>query len=95
MPVCAICSRERERQDCHIIRPTVQERETLSKQGYTVLEEYAYCRPCWSTLSNPVSGPTLARGLTEIHLRQIGVLASESLANKYHAGLLRRIGHKQ
>lgn len=95
MPACVICGRDRESKDCHTIQLTAQEREDLSKQGYKVLEKYTYCRPCWSTLSNRVSGPALARGLVEIHLRQVGVPGSEGLANKYHAELLRRISKVQ
>jgi hypothetical protein len=89
MVKCLICQRDWPRTDCHIIVLTEREKADLLSQGVGPLDEYPYCGPCWKTISNPVTGPALMRGIFEGSLRQLGVPRAEELANKYHAWLVK------
>ncbi len=50
-------------------------------------DEYVYCKPCWSILSDPVSGPALMSGIAQHHLRNLGVSNVEELTARYRAAL--------
>lgn len=89
MVTCLVCKREWPRDDCRIIVLTEQEKNDLRGQGLESLDEYPYCGPCWKTISNPVTGPALLRGIFEESLRQLGVPRAEEMANKYHAWLVK------
>lgn len=89
MVKCLVCQREAARGDCHIILPTAEDKAQLLSQGQEPLAEYVYCNPCWKTLSDPVAGPALIRGIFEGTLRQFGVGRAEELADKYHAWLVK------
>jgi len=90
---CGVCGRPRERKSCHIVELTADERKELEKQGTTPEKEYVYCRPCWKTLSDPVTGPAFAKGLIQQRLAQfgVGVEAAERVASNYHAKLVAKI----
>ena len=95
MPTCIICGRERSEEDCQIIRPTKQELEAIKGKGVIPKEEYAYCHPCWRTLSDPVTGPMFAKGLVQVSLKQLGVTNPEQAATKYHTALVGKIHERQ
>lgn len=95
MPTCIICGRERSEQDCKILRPTKQELDAFKTRGLIPKEEYAYCHPCWRTLSDPVTGPMFAKGLVQVGLKQLGVVNSEQAATKYHTALVGKIHERQ
>jgi hypothetical protein len=90
MVTCQLCERSFPRDRCHIIVPTTQERAHIEQQGGEPLDEYTYCQPCWKSLSNPVTGPAIMRGLFERRLRLLGVSNAEDLANRYHGELIKR-----
>jgi hypothetical protein len=95
MTICTICGRERSEKDCKIIRPTRQELEAFRSQGVIPKEEYAYCYPCWRTLSDPTTGPMFAKGLLQVGLKQLGVVNCEKAATKYHTNLVKKIRERQ
>jgi hypothetical protein len=95
MPTCIICGRDRAEDDCKIIRPTKQELEGFRSKGIIPKEEYAYCHPCWRTLSDPVTGPAFAKGLIQVGLKQLGVVNPEKAATKYHTSLVEKIRERQ
>lgn len=84
---CGICGTLRPRGSCHVIPLTDEDRKTLG----TELKECVYCKPCWRTLSNRVSGPSLMKGLLQAHLRQLGVGDAEMIAERYHNRLVSKI----
>ena len=87
--VCLICQAKRPRNNCHVVKLTVEERHLLRQEGREILEEYPYCLPCWRMISDPVSGPALLKGLAQAHLRGLGVSNAEELATNYYNGLLK------
>jgi len=89
MPLCGICGQERDRDKCHIVVLTDLERKQILDTGQEPLDEYAYCKPCWRTMSNKATGTALMKGLFQIRLRQLGVPNAEQVAQKYHDDLVR------
>jgi hypothetical protein len=59
--------------------------------GQTPQKEYVYCRPCWGVLSNPVTSPSVLKGLVQTGLRQLGVGDAERIAKQYYVRLVERI----
>ena len=88
---CGVCGIPHPREKCHIIVLTETERSALLANGQEPKDEYIYCRPCWKTLSNPVSGPAMIKGLVQMRLRLAGVEDSERLATQLHARLVAKI----
>lgn len=88
---CGVCGQPRPRSKCHIIKLSPEERQFFRDQGQEPRTEYVYCQPCWRTLSNPVQGPNLGKGLIQARLRQLGVSNAEEIASEFHARLLSRI----
>ena len=89
MVKCLVCRRDWPEDNCRIITLTEPEKAELLSQGVEPLAEYPYCGPCWRTISNPVTGPALMRGIFEGSLRQLGVPKAEELASKYHTWLVK------
>lgn len=85
--VCAICRQERK--NCKVFQLTETEKREFREKGNEVPEELAYCQPCWKTVSDPVSGPALMKGMLQIQLQQLGVSNAEDLASKFHTKLLK------
>ena len=90
---CLVCSAQRPREMCHIIKLTVEERHLLRQEGQEVLDEYVYCKPCWKVLSDPVNGPSLMKGLAQADLRRLGVSNAEEWATKYFTRLIQLKSH--
>lgn len=88
---CGVCGRGFPRAKCHIITLTDEEKQLLRDTEQDVREEYIYCQPCWRTLSDPVSGPAMMKGLLQIRLQQTGVANAEKVATKFHANLVSKI----
>jgi hypothetical protein len=88
---CGVCGRSFSEPGCHIITLTDEEKQELRSRGETPLEEYVFCKPCWKTLSDPVSGPAFGRGLIQQQLQQFGVGGAEKAAARFHAKLVARI----
>lgn len=88
---CGVCGRTRERSSCHIVELTGRERKALQAQGVEVEDEYVFCKPCWTALSDPVTGPNFGKGLVQQRLQQFGVSNAEELATQYHAKLVAKI----
>jgi hypothetical protein len=88
---CGVCRRERERRSCQIVVLTDKERKDLEDQGVEVEAEYVYCKPCWTALSDPVTGPNFAKGLVQQRLQQFGVSDAEGVATRYHAKLVDKL----
>lgn len=88
---CGVCGRGFPKGKCHIITLSEEEKQVLRDSNQEVLEEYIYCQPCWRTLSNPVSGPAVMKGLLQIRLQQSGVSNAEQVATKFHAKLVSKI----
>lgn len=91
LETCGVCGQPRPRDKCKIIKLSLEERQFLRKQGQEPQTEYVYCQPCWRTLSNPVQGPNLGKGLIQARLRQLGVSNAEEIASEFHRRLLSRI----
>lgn len=88
---CGVCGAVRPEKACHVITLTDEEKQVLSVNGDPVPNALNYCKPCWKTLSDPVSAPALMKGLLQVGLRQFGVSNAESIAKKYHARLVAKI----
>ena len=88
---CGLCGKSRPRGACHIEVLTEQEMEYLRQTGQKPLKEYVYCRPCWKTLSNRISGPSVIKGLFQIRLRQLGLPNAEKAASRFHDWLVENI----
>ena len=92
---CGVCGRKSAREYCHIIKLTEAEREQLLSQiepeEVEPEKEYIFCKPCWTTLSDPEAGPMYGKGLIQQRLRQFGVGNAEEIANRFHAKLVDRI----
>jgi len=88
---CGVCGQPRLRTACHIIKLTAEERQFFRDAGEQPASEYVYCRPCWRTLSHPISGPNLGKGLMQARLRQLGVANAEEFASGFHKKLVARI----
>lgn len=88
---CGLCGAERPRGSCHIIAPTDAEKQQIRVMGQEPEKEYIYCKPCWRTLSNPVSGPAVMKGLVQSRLRQLGVGNADKIAERYHDRLVAKI----
>jgi ferredoxin len=88
---CGICSTEHPTTRYHVITLTDEEKQVLAESGQTPPNEFVYCKPCWNTLQDPVSGPMLMKGLFQMRLRELGVSSSERLADEYHAALIKKI----
>lgn len=88
-PNCGVCGQPRDREDCHIVVLSDLEREQIVAAGQEALDEYIYCKPCWRTLSNKATGPSLMKGLFQIRLRQLGVSNAEQIAQQYFNNLVR------
>jgi NAD-dependent dihydropyrimidine dehydrogenase PreA subunit len=84
---CGICGDARPRASCHIVRLTDEEGAILGTDD----KECVYCKPCWRTLSNPLIGASLTKGLLLARLRRLGVGDAEKIAERYHAKLVSRI----
>lgn len=82
---CLICGGEREREDCHIIVLSEEERAHVPEP----LDEYVYCKPCWKVISDPTAGPSLMSGIASHYLRRIGVSKPEVL-DRFKAALTSR-----
>lgn len=92
---CGVCGATRPEKACHVITLTEEERRVLTPQGESPPpRELNYCKPCWKTLSDPMSGPSLMKGLLQVGLRQLGVSNAESIAKRYHAKLIEKIPSK-
>lgn len=88
---CGICSTSLPRSALHVVVLTDEEKDVLRQSGQSPPDECLYCKACWKTLSNPVSGPMLMKGFFQLRLRELGVSSAEKLADEYHASLVRRI----
>ena len=84
---CAICRQDRERGKVFTLSPA-EKREYQARGVANPPNELFYCQPCWKTISNPVSGPALMKGLLQTHLHHIGVTNADDLARKFHVWLL-------
>jgi len=85
-PKCLVCGRGTPRNDSRIIVLTTEEKATIANP----LDEYVYCKPCWNVLSDPNSGPALISGIAQHHLRRLGVLNAEELAQRFRSALTSR-----
>jgi len=85
-PTCVICGRAAPHGENVIIILTEAEKAQLPDPR----DEYIYCKPCWSILSNPVSGPALMSGIAQHHLRQLGVSNPEQAAARFRSRLSAR-----
>lgn len=92
---CGVCGVKRPERACHIIELTEAERKILTTEDYTPPTRCIYCKPCWKTLSDPNTGPSLMKGLLQVGLRHLGVSNAEALAKKYHHGLVEKIAAKR
>lgn len=93
---CGVCGRPKERNVCHEVVLTPQEKETLKESQLDPVDKYYYCKPCWSVLHSEHSAKFLANSL-EQKLRAAGVPRAQALAKKYLAQLTeltRTHGHK-
>ena len=90
MVACGICGKAKARSGCKIIKPTLQEQKELNRVGDD-RKEFIYCKPCWRILSDPLTGPSLGKGIIETRLRQAGVPNAEQVAKSFHKKLLARI----
>jgi len=88
MVICTLCQQSWPDTDCQVVTLTEEEVVQLKEQGHNPPSQYTYCKPCWKVLSNPVSGPAVLRGLFEHHLKRVGVVNAEELADKYHKRLV-------
>jgi len=88
---CGLCGAGRPRASCHIITLSLEERQQLRAMGQQPRSEYVYCKPCWRTLSNPVTAPAVLKGLVQTGLRQFGVENAEQVAQQYYNRLVERI----
>lgn len=88
---CGVCSASWPRSAYHIIVLTEDEKESLRLAGQDPPDECLYCKACWKTLTNPVSGPMLMKGIYQVRLQELGVSGAEKLADEYHSALLRLI----
>lgn len=88
---CGVCGTNRPRGSCHIIVLSDEEKAQLRAAGQRPLNEYVYCKPCWRTLSNPASGPSVIKGLVQARLRQLGVGDAEKIAQRFHNRLVEKI----
>ena len=88
---CGVCGRGFPKTKCHIVTLSDEERRGLLDAGHEVHDEFIYCQPCWRTLSNPVSGPAMMKGLLQIRLQQAGVSNAEQIATKFHAKMVSKI----
>ncbi len=88
---CGICGQRRLEEQCHIIVLTHEEKAALLANNTTPPKECVYCKPCWNILKDPITGPTLMKGLFQIQLREIGVPQAEGRARRYHAALLEKM----
>ena len=84
---CLICSGERNRTACQVIKLTPAEKAATQNP----LDEYVYCNPCWKIMKNPATASDLMSGIMLMHLQRLGVSNAKELADKYKAGLLRGI----
>jgi hypothetical protein len=83
---CCVCGRLLPKDDGVIIVLTDEERSRVLNPQ----DEYTYCKPCWSILSDPISGPALMSGVAQHHLRHLGVSNVEELTARYRASLTAR-----
>jgi len=83
---CLVCGAERDRERCHVITLTDDERAQVADP----LDEYPYCKPCWGILSDPVAGPSLMSGIAQHYLIQAGVQEADGLATRYKQRLISR-----
>lgn len=88
---CGLCGAGRPRGSCHIIALTPEEKQQLKAMGQKPQNEYIYCKPCWKTLSNPASGPSVIKGLVQSRLQQLGVRDAEKIAERYYLRLVEKI----
>lgn len=88
---CGICGVGRPRGSCHVIQLTAEEKADLRRNGQKPQNEYIYCKPCWRTLSNPVTGPSVMKGLVQARLRQLGVDDAGDIAQRYYNRLVEKI----
>lgn len=95
MAHCGICGRERQRNQCVIIKPTDAEKAAMKEAGLEAAQEYVYCRPCHRTVTDPVTGPDFMKGLVQTRLQQMGVARAEEIAETYRRSLLAKSGGKQ
>ena len=90
MAICTICRQDRE--NCKIFQLTAAEKREFEAKEIKPPEELAYCQPCWKTISDPVSGPALMKGLVQVQLQSLGVPNAEDLARRFHVKLLKHAG---
>lgn len=90
--VCGVCGAKRARIACHVITLTPEEIQTITANSGTAPQaQMFYCKPCWRTLQDPNSGPSLMKGIYQIGLRALGVSNADTLAKRYHQGLVSKI----
>jgi hypothetical protein len=88
--MCCVCHRDFDINTGREVILTAKEKQVIASQGQEPPEKLLYCTPCWKTISDPIAGPALFRGIFEGGLRRLGVLDAEERANKYHAWLSKK-----
>lgn len=80
---CGICGRAVDKARCVIIKLSPEERNVLKASGdQDPLWQCVYCRPCHRVLTDPITGPSMFKGLIQVRLRQIGVANAEAIAKR-------------
>jgi hypothetical protein len=92
--ICFMCRRERDKSRCQVYTLTDTEKAFLKNKGEEVVDEVAYCRPCFGLLKDPRTATDLMKGVAQIQLRSVGAANAEQLSESFRRNLLSKMKAK-
>jgi len=85
---CIVCRRQRNRTESEVLVLTDLEKTHLQKLGHEVVNEVAYCRPCYRLMTDQQSAVDLMTGMYSMRLRAMGVPNANKISEEFKKGLL-------
>lgn len=93
---CCVCGRENLMEsERKLLKLTTEELAfAIVNTASEPPEHYAYCKPCFRILQNPLAGAELLKGSFLFNLREAGVPNADELADRYFKMLIKRTAGK-